>query len=53
MTYAASTLPAQRSLVAGISNVDLAATILRVSMGILFLAHTWLKLVILDRKSVV
>ena len=46
MTYAASTLPAQRSLVAGISNVDLAATILRVSMGILFLAHTWLKLVI-------
>ncbi len=30
----------------GVANADLAATILRVSMGILFLAHAWLKLVI-------
>jgi putative oxidoreductase len=29
-----------------VSNADLAATILRVSMGVLFLAHVWLKLVI-------
>jgi len=32
--------------VEGVANADLAATILRVSMGILFLAHAWLKLVI-------
>lgn len=35
-----------RPLIAGIANADLAATLLRVSMGILFLAHAWLKLVI-------
>lgn len=35
-----------RPMIVGIANADLAATILRVSLGILFLAHTWLKLVI-------
>ena len=35
-----------RQVIAGIANADLAATILRVSLGILFLAHTWLKVVI-------
>lgn len=35
-----------RSLIAGVDNAALAATILRVSLGILFLAHAWLKLVI-------
>ena len=34
------------SLIAGVSNADLAATLLRVTMGVFFLAHTWLKLVI-------
>jgi putative oxidoreductase len=45
MSYATvnSTRP---TLVEGVSNADLAATILRVSMGVLFLAHVWLKLVI-------
>lgn len=33
-------------LIAGVSNPDLAATLLRVTMGIFFLAHVWLKLVI-------
>lgn len=46
MTYATDPAPAQPSLVEGVTNADLAATILRVSMGILFLAHAWLKLVI-------
>lgn len=32
--------------IAGIANADLAALILRVTMGIFFLAHTWLKLFI-------
>lgn len=32
------------SLVAGVTNPDLAATVLRVSMGILFLAHAGLKI---------
>ncbi|HWK15255.1 MAG TPA: DoxX family protein [Rhizobiaceae bacterium] len=32
------------SLVAGVANAELAATILRVSMGVLFLAHAGLKL---------
>lgn len=31
-------------LVAGVANADLAATVLRVSMGVLFLAHAGLKL---------
>ena len=37
---------AERNVIDGVSNADLAATILRVSMGVLFLAHTWLKLMI-------
>ncbi|MDR5651458.1 DoxX family protein [Ruixingdingia sedimenti] len=44
MTYATDTT--RPGLVAGIADADLAALILRVAMGILFLAHTWLKLVI-------
>lgn len=35
-----------RQIVSGVANADLAATILRVSLGFLFLAHAWLKLVI-------
>ena len=37
---------ARPSLVAGTADADLAAAILRVALGILFLAHAWLKLVI-------
>lgn len=45
MTY--FTASAERAnLIAGVSNADLAALILRVSMGILFLAHAGLKLFI-------
>lgn len=46
MTYATSVDTSRPALVSGVSNADLAATILRVSMGVLFLAHAWLKLVI-------
>ncbi len=46
MTHATSPDAARPALVAGVSNADLAATILRVSMGVLFLAHAWLKLAI-------
>lgn len=46
MNYATSANPARPSLIAGVSNADLAATILRVSLGVLFLAHAWLKLAI-------
>lgn len=46
MTYASPADIARPALVAGVSNADLAATILRVSMGVLFLAHAWLKLAI-------
>ena len=46
MTYATAQAPARPSLVEGVANADLAATILRVTMGVLFLAHVWLKLVI-------
>ena len=46
MTYAAAQSATRPSLVEGIANADLAATILRVSMGILFLAHAGLKLFI-------
>ncbi|MGP9790942.1 DoxX family protein [Roseinatronobacter sp. NSM] len=44
MTYASTQSAARTSLVEGVTNADLAATILRVSMGILFLAHAGLKL---------
>ena len=43
MTYA-TTHAATRPLLAGVANADLAATILRISTGILFLAHAGLKL---------
>lgn len=46
MTHVTSPDAARPALVAGVSNADLAATILRVSMGVLFLAHAWLKLAI-------
>jgi putative oxidoreductase len=46
MTYATSAYAARPALISGVANADLAATILRVSMGVLFLAHAWLKLVI-------
>lgn len=46
MTYATAQAPARRSLLEGVADADLAATILRVSTGVLFLAHAWLKLVI-------
>ncbi|MDF1856783.1 MULTISPECIES: DoxX family protein [Rhodobacterales] len=38
--------PPQSPLIPGVANADLAATILRVALGILFIAHGWLKLVI-------
>jgi len=38
--------PDRPALFAGTSNAELAATILRVSMGVLFLAHVWLKVAI-------
>lgn len=44
MTSATASAFARPSLVDGVSNADLAATILRVSMGVLFLAHAGLKL---------
>jgi putative oxidoreductase len=43
MTYA-TTHTVSRPLLAGVANADLAATILRVSTGALFLAHAGLKL---------
>lgn len=46
MTTSTLAAPSRSSVVSGVSNADLAATILRVTMGILFLAHAWLKLVI-------
>lgn len=46
MTYPTVQNAERPSLLAGITNADLAATILRVSMGVMFLAHAWLKLVI-------
>tara|TARA_R110002110_G_scaffold189529_1_gene397812 strand:+ start:1149 stop:1592 length:444 start_codon:yes stop_codon:yes gene_type:complete len=36
----------QSSVISGVANADLAATILRVALGILFIAHGWLKLAI-------
>ena len=44
MTYATVNDTARPSLFAGVANADLAATILRVSMGVLFLVHGGLKL---------
>jgi len=44
MTYVTASTSARPSFVDGVSNADLAATILRVSMGALFLAHAGLKL---------
>jgi putative oxidoreductase len=46
MTYSTSSHAGRPALISGMANADLAATILRVSMGVLFLAHAWLKLVI-------
>jgi putative oxidoreductase len=44
MTYTTAQSPARPSLIDGVSNADLAATLLRVAMGVLFLAHAGLKL---------
>lgn len=44
MTHATSQAPANPALIDGVANADLAATILRVAMGILFLTHAGLKL---------
>ena len=46
MAYASPVSENRPAVLAGVSNADLAATILRVSMGVLFLAHAYLKLVI-------
>jgi len=46
MTDATYENAARTSIVAGVANAELAATILRVSMGVLFLAHAGLKLFI-------
>jgi putative oxidoreductase len=45
MTYATPSTDRTR-LLAGITDADLAATILRVAMGVLFLAHVWMKFVL-------
>lgn len=45
-TTASSAPQSRTSVIEGVTNADLAATILRISTGILFLAHAWLKLVI-------
>lgn len=45
MTYANPTTD-RANLLAGVSNPDLAATILRVTMGVLFIAHAWMKIVL-------
>lgn len=45
MTYATPTAD-RASLLAGLSPADLAATILRVTMGVFFLAHVWMQLVL-------
>ena len=45
MTYATPTTD-RSNLLAGISNADFAASILRVTLGVLFLAHVWMKLVL-------
>ena len=44
MTDATAQASTKPSLIDGVYNADLAATILRVSMGVLFLAHAGLKL---------
>lgn len=44
MTYEPTAATANRSFLAGITKADLAATILRVSLGGLFLAHAGLKI---------
>lgn len=46
MTYATAQTSAKPSFIDGVANAELAATILRISMGILFLAHAGLKLFI-------
>ena len=46
MTYATPSAASRPSLFDGVANADLAATLLRVSMGARFLAHAWLKIVI-------
>jgi putative oxidoreductase len=46
MTEATHQSRASLSPIAGIAQADLAAFLLRVSMGVLFLAHAWLKIVI-------
>lgn len=45
MTFATPTTD-RTGLIAGVSNADLAATLLRVTMGVFFLAHVWMKLVL-------
>ena len=44
MTYATASDAARPPFIAGVSNADLAALVLRVSTGVLFLAHAGLKL---------
>ncbi|MFC4352171.1 DoxX family protein [Fodinicurvata halophila] len=44
MTYSSSQKTSRPSFLPGVANADLAATILRISIGILFLAHAGLKL---------
>lgn len=46
MAYATPSTDTRPAVTANIAHADLAATILRVSLGVLFLAHAWLKLVI-------
>ncbi|WP_240607811.1 DoxX family protein [Pararhodobacter oceanensis] len=44
MTSTTLHTPSRNAMIAGTSNADLAATLLRVAMGVLFLAHAGLKI---------
>ena len=51
MTYATASDAVRPSFVAGVGNAHLAALVLRVSTGVLFLAHAGLKLFVSRRRA--
>jgi putative oxidoreductase len=46
MTYASAPETSRSTLINGVADAALAASILRVTMGVLFLAHAWLKIAV-------
>ncbi len=46
MTTSTDTILAKPSFLEGVANTDLAATLLRTTMGGMFLAHAWLKIAV-------